>query len=295
MPKLLNLEEKKNLIPNLRLYAKSLTGTEQPKHEYIRLELKAFALGNESDETEKAKELLNRVPSAATIRDWLKRDQISSVQPRFEETLYSFLEANFAEARIMEITEYSEIRRLYRFFGYQPHLIEKVGPQIDGLWNMYRRWSKPLDRYLLSPVRIVYDAKANVIVAYDNVQINLSGAYHSHAPEQWVGVVVPQGRYVYLIFRVMDHEDGDVKNLKFVVLDDLELSAEVVDGRFAFHYMSGQTMIGINSHAGSNSFVTVFERIPQESDIENNPIMFDELPIPIKDLLTKKENVRELY
>lgn len=231
----------------------------------------------------------SKPPPLGTVQNWLD-GTTKALNRRNAHLIDAFLRYSDADFAKVPITEYQRISDLLKFFGSQPKRISQIGPALDGTWMLYRRWGDPLTNYIVSPVQFMFDANHRVITSIDTVQLRLKGAEFDGVKENWDGVALPQGGYIYTIHRTPDDDVERVNNLKFSVLDDLSFSNEKTrEGIRKLYMLSGFSMIGINHHTSGNAFVCVLERVSSERKFPTNPVPFEMLPDHVRDRLEKKE------
>jgi hypothetical protein len=229
-------------------------------------------------------------PKRETVKNWLDKTT-TAIGPRYAELVSEYLNEDAYEALTIQLTELERIEELQRFFGNEANKIEQVGPALHGDWLMYRRWRDPLDRYIVSPVSFRYSPDHRVITSTDTLHLRQEDAHFHDQVERWEGIAVPQGRFVYTIYRTLDARQTHINNLKFTVLDDISHSDETSrDGQSKLHIMSGFTMIGINTHSGGNSFITVLERVKKARVFSENPIPWNKIPKHVQDRIENREN-----
>ncbi|WP_156807909.1 hypothetical protein [Henriciella marina] len=231
----------------------------------------------------------SKAPPPGTVQNWLD-GTTKAINRRNAHLIDAFLRHADADFTKIPITEFQRISDLLKFFGGQPKRIAQIGPALAGTWMMYRRWGEPRTDYIVSPVSFFFDANHHVITTTDTVKMRLKGAEFDGAEERWDGVALPQGSYVYTIYRTPDTDAERVNNLKFAVFDDLSFSDEKSsNGLRKLYIMSGFSMIGMNHHTSGNAFVCVLERVKKERTFPTNPVPFEMLPEHVKDRLDKKE------
>lgn len=276
-------DARRQLLADFREYARSLN--EPNKHEKIRkiLEDEQAKESSESDEDQGV------LPSETTIKGWLHRSK--TIGREYEPLIDSFLRRHWRKNIVMTMKDYDAVRGLYGFFGHDIARIREVGPRISGQWMMYRRWQEKGERYLVSPVDITHKVKEDIILVRDSVAIVFPDAEFQFRTEEWNGIALPQGRYLYLILRSSDPENGMIDNLKFLVLDDIAIANETTDrGSSLSHIMSGKAMIGVHHHKGANSFPTVLFRTNNACSPSQNPVDWEEIPASVRDALIRIES-----
>lgn len=228
-------------------------------------------------------------PPKGTVKNWLD-GTTKALNRRNAHLIAAFLDDSGADPAKISITEHRRISDLLKFFGGEPKRIAQIGPALAGTWMMYRRMGEPRTNYIVSPVSFFFDAEHRVITTTDTVKMRHKGAEFDGAEERWDGVALPQGSYVYTIYRTPDTDADRVNNLKFAVFDDLIFSDEKSSNGFQKLYiMSGFSMIGMNHHTSGNAFVCVLERVSKERTFPTNPVPFEMLPEHVKVRIDKRE------
>lgn len=229
-------------------------------------------------------------PDRETIKNWLTKD-VRSISPKYAPFVRHFLEEEGYDVLPITLDELDRISEVQKFFGNETSQIKRRGPAIAGDWLMYRRWRRDaLDRYIVSPVNFEYHEESNVITSTDTLRVQRKDAQFPDSEEKWKGIAIPQGRFIYTIYRSIDIRLSVINNLKFTVLDSFSHSDRIAkNGLAEIHIMSGFSMIGVNGHSTGNSFVTVLERIHEPRNFDQNPIAWADVPQHVKDELKDKE------
>lgn len=231
-----------------------------------------------------------RMPRPDTLRNWIE-GSTTAMQAAHGRFVENFLRKRAPHLLPIRIDDVRRIKQLVRFFGEDETLIRSVGLALQGRWLMYRKWRIGLSYYLVSPVDITFSASENVITATDELHYEMPGPTRDMVEQIWDGFIVPQGRFLNLIFRVVTESHAQTTNVKFVLINEMIRARERGSQEGArLHMLIGQTLIGVEEGGNSSAFATVLERVDAVEDDMIGRKHFSELPRSVRESFLKRED-----
>lgn len=277
-----------SLVRAIRQYASKFPSQKEVSATFQEME--AFDTHDEIDFGDGKDSPNGRLPRPDTLRNWIE-GSTTSMQAAHGRFVENFLKSRAPQLLPIRIDDLQRIKQFVRFFGEDQTLIRNVGLAIQGRWLMYRKWRIGLSDYLVSPVTISYSAADTVITATDELYYEMPSPTRDMVEQIWNGFIVPQGRFLNLIFRVVTESHAQTTNVKFVLINEMIRARERESAEGArFHMLIGQTLIGVEEGGNSSAFATILERVDQVEDHMIGRKHFSELPRSVRESLLKKED-----